>query len=201
MFLSFYHLFIQEFIVQDVIKLLFEVIQNLNSDQKNIVQAIGFGTILELSCTAFPHDVFNWLAVHMDSTTGTIDLPNGFSFTITKECVPFFSSTETVSKINIEIHGTESIPSVYELADLIQNGLSGSAFAKAFSLLVNTAILCPTDTIFPSVKYYQAIDDDSIIKDFDWCSYALQWLLICVYNYKLDGYSGNCGGCGLIPVV
>jgi hypothetical protein len=29
----------------------------------------------------------------------------------------------------------------------------------------------------------------------------LQWLLICVYNYKLDRYSGNCGGCGLIPAV
>jgi hypothetical protein len=133
----------------------------------------------------------------MDSTTVHVvmGLPLG------SKLVHFFSSTETVRRINVEIHGKESIPSVYDLADLIHNGLSRSAFAKAFSLLINTTLLCPTDTIFPSGKYYQAIDDDSIIKDFDWCSYVLQWLLICVYNYKLDGYSGNCGGCDQIPVV
>jgi hypothetical protein len=78
----------------------------------------------------------------MNSTTGSIDLPNGFSFNINRECVhiimgfplgsrtiPFNSTPEIIQQVNVEIHGKAFNPSIYELAEVIKSGIVGSIFA------------------------------------------------------------------------
>jgi hypothetical protein len=65
----------------------------------------------------------------MNSTTGSIDLPNGFSFNVNRECVhiimgfplgsrtiPCNSTPEIIQQVNMEIHGKAFNPSIYELA-------------------------------------------------------------------------------------
>lgn len=150
----------------------------------------------------------------MDTTSGSIDLPNGFSFPITREsihlimdlpvggqAIPFYSTPETVVRVNMEIWGKESTPTVNELAEIITSGLSGPAFAKAFMLLANCVLLCPNNQCLPSSSYYQVISNVEKMKDFDWCSFVLHWLLLSVNKYQLNSFQGNCEGCGLIPVV
>jgi hypothetical protein len=150
----------------------------------------------------------------MNSTTGCIVLTNGFSFTINRECIEiitglpsgclpisFSSNSAIVERVNLEIHGKPSKPSVHELAEIIKKGLSGQPFAKAFVLLANCLLLSPTNKCFPSSMHYQAIDDYDKIKEYDWCSFVLHWLLISVNKFQLDSCIGPCSGCGLIPVV
>jgi hypothetical protein len=186
----------------------------LIAEQICVVQQIGFASILELACSGFPNDVFIWLAAHMNSTTGCIELTNGFSFTINQECIQiitglpsgclpisFSSNSAIVQRVNLEIHGKPSKPLVHELAEIIKKGMSGPPFAKAFVLLANCLLLSPTNKSFPSSMHYQAIDDYEKIKEFDWCSYVLHWLLISVNKFQLDSCIGTCSGCGLIPVV
>jgi hypothetical protein len=108
---------------------LLDVIKNLTPEQESIVRSIGFGSILGLACSTYPNDVFNWLATHMNSTTGSINLPNGFSFNVNRECVhiimgfplgsrtiPCNSTPEIIQQVNMEIHGKAFNPSIYELA-------------------------------------------------------------------------------------
>jgi hypothetical protein len=200
--------------VSNHLKLLFDVIKKLTSEQKAIIQNIGFGTLLQLACSVFPSDVYNWLAMFINTTTGCIELPNGFSFKLTRESVQviiglpigsrpisFTSSPEIERQINLEIHGKERSPSIFELAKLIGNGITGSAFIKSFALLANCLLLCPTNQNFPSSLHYTAIAHEDEIREYDWCSYILQWILLSVNKFQLNSCSGSCVGCGLIPVV
>jgi hypothetical protein len=150
----------------------------------------------------------------MNSTTGCIELTNGFSFTINRECIQiitglpigclpisFSSNSAIVQRVNLEIHKKPSKPSVHELAEIIKKCLSGPPFAKAFVLLANCLLLSPTNKCFSSSMHYQAIDDYDKIKEYDWCSYVLHWLLISVNKFQLDSCIGTCSGCRLILVV
>jgi hypothetical protein len=191
-----------------------KTIQRLNNEQIVVLRNIGFSSILLLASSTFPKNVFNWIASHMDTNSGYVELPNGLSFTINQECVrlimdlpigpqpiSFTSTPDVVHRVNMEIHGSGRTPTVYELSSLIINGLSGSTFGKAFILLTNCTLLCPSNQLVPSAIYYYAIDDFQRITNFNWCSYVLHWLLLSVKKYQLDGCNGDCAGCGLIPVV
>jgi hypothetical protein len=63
------------------------VISNLTEHQKTIVKKLGFGSLLKLSCLTNVNEIFHWLARHFDTTSGTVMLEDGFSFTISPNFV------------------------------------------------------------------------------------------------------------------
>lgn len=62
-------------------------LSQLNDTQKNIVQKLGFGALLEITCGSNIDDIFLWLAVQFNTTTSSIELRNGFKFNFTESVV------------------------------------------------------------------------------------------------------------------
>lgn len=194
-----------------------EVISKLSDQQKEIVREIDFSSILELCCSAIPKNLFMWLVENYDTGSNTVNLPNGFSFSLNSSVVRSILGTPKTSR-QIQCRRTENsyqfiksqfksvgqTPSIYELAAMITPDLSGEHFARAFMLLVLSSFLCSNKRNLSSSKYFSAIVSVPDIKKFDWCSLVLQWLNSSIskfQNQKRFGQSIPNGGCALLLVV
>lgn len=61
---------------------LLHVISNLSEKQKVVVRDIGFSSILDLCCSSVPKNLGLWLVDRFDTSSNTVNLPNGFSLTL-----------------------------------------------------------------------------------------------------------------------
>ncbi|KAL6839437.1 hypothetical protein ACP4OV_030707 [Aristida adscensionis] len=199
------------------IEILIHVLRNLTEQQITVVQDIGFSSLLGLSCSHIPIELFNWLVKYFDVCTKTLNLPNGFKFTLNASCVhkilgipngpkPILSkgTLESYLFIKERFNSKGPTPSVHELFSIITPELLGSDFAWAFMLLVLSSFLCPNTRGVYSCKYYPAIIFVTSIRDLDWSSLVLDWLMLYIKKYK-EGEEEICadeiGGCALILVI
>ncbi|RLN29046.1 hypothetical protein C2845_PM05G36550 [Panicum miliaceum] len=58
------------------------LLKNLNKDQKDLVKACGFGSILDFDCSEAPRSVSFWLAKRFDVHSSTVNLQNRSSFVL-----------------------------------------------------------------------------------------------------------------------
>ena len=188
----------------------------LNEEKKLIVQNMGFGAILDLTCSSNVNGIFHWLADQLDTQTGTLTLDNGFSFTITPSfvykilglpCGPmsvqFKCSKEDIDIIK-EVTHTES-PTAEHLCNLLNNDLlDDTSFSRVFMLLTLDAFIAPAGCGISSHSYYHNLIRVTDIPNLDWCSFALNWLLLCIKRFhktKMHGIQEEIGGCKPILVV
>ena len=196
---------------------LMHVIGQLNDDQKQVVSNVGFSTILDLCCSSVPKNLVLWLADRFDTTSNTVNLPNGLSFTInsvvvksilgipmSNETIPCCRNEEAYQFIKLQFNSAGRTPSVDELVSIITPDFKGENFARAFVLLALSSFLCPNTKNVCSSKYYSAVIVVDEIIQLDWCSLVLQWLnssLKKYQNMKSNGQSIPTGGCVLLLVV
>ncbi|KAL6840740.1 hypothetical protein ACP4OV_029604 [Aristida adscensionis] len=184
--------------------------------QRQTVKDIGFSSLLGLSCSHVPIDLYAWIANHFDPSTRTLKLNNGFSFTMNAKVVEKIlgipcggvpisrkGTLESYSYIKNIINSSGPTPSVYELCCFITPELSGSMFVTTFMLLALSSFLCPNTRQVASYRYYDSIINVISIKHLDWCSYVLEWLIsyITKYQLKMDARTDDSfGGCTYLLV-
>jgi hypothetical protein len=67
---------------QDYIYMFIKVLSELTEDQKRIIRKLGFGSILNFTCLSNINDIFQCLERQLDTTSATVFLENGFSYTL-----------------------------------------------------------------------------------------------------------------------
>ncbi|TVU42995.1 hypothetical protein EJB05_09424 [Eragrostis curvula] len=193
------------------------VVKRLSNEQKDVVVDIGFSSLFQLSCNDVPVDLFMWLCDHFDCSTRTLNLPNGFSFTLNPSCVKKVlaipngqtpidgkGTFESYEFFKSQIQFDGSAATVPELCSFITEDLVGNDFARVFMLLALSSFLCPNTRGVTSCRYYPALMDVSALKYLDWCSFVLDWLVSYIKKYQqLRGKKSNVtiGGCGLLLVI
>jgi len=196
---------------------LLHVISNLSEKQKVVVRDIGFSSILDLCCSSVPKNLVLWLVDRFDTSSNTVNLPNGFSLTLNAAVVKSIlglpmTSSKIICKRNEESYqfikshfkSVARTPSVDELVATITPELNGDHFARAFMLLVLASFLCPNSNNVTSSKYFKAVVSVNDIIKQDWCSLVLQWLNSSVLKYqnqKMNGQTSQTGGCVLVLVI
>ncbi|TVU10225.1 hypothetical protein EJB05_43739, partial [Eragrostis curvula] len=201
----------------DPTKVFIEAMKNLSEKQKLIVDELGFGSLLTLSCHKVPMHLYKWLADHFEVPTKTLKLPNGFSFTVNAKCVhnilgiPYTAwkiidkgSEKWLQFIQTQIPSKGRTPTVEELIAMITPDLLGDDFARVFLLLALSSFLCPNTRNVCSSRYYYGILDVTSISDLDWCSLVLNWLVSYIQKYQDANRLNPCfpkGGCTMLLVV
>lgn len=217
MFYSFLHFKCFSQVSSNYVQRFIDVMSCLVQEQRDIVDDLKFSSLLKLSCSDIPVDLYKWLLINFDVTTKTLKAPNGFSFTFNAKVVErIFSipaggrpiwckgSLEDLQFIQNQVPSEGPTPSVEELCALITPDLRGCEFARAFMLLALSSFLCPNTRGVCSTRYYSALTCIPLINQYDWCSFVLDWLLSYIRKYQLKGSSHSndtIGGCGFLLVV
>ncbi|KAL6659629.1 hypothetical protein ACP70R_002458 [Stipagrostis hirtigluma subsp. patula] len=87
---------------------------------------------------------------------------------------------------------------------MIQLDLHDAHFAMVFMLIALSSFLCPNSREICSSRYYSALVKIWNIKNLDWCSFILEWLVYYIEKYQKNrsiDSAGPSGGCGFILVV
>ncbi|TVU41063.1 hypothetical protein EJB05_14554 [Eragrostis curvula] len=199
------------------IALFIDVVSGLSERQKSVVHGLGFSSLLGLSCSDVPSNLVHWLVQHFDTDTRTLNLPNGFKFIMNTNCVKKIldlpsggsyicgkGTLESYQYISHKIKSDGLTPSVHELCSLINDDVQENEFALVFVLLALAAFLCPNTRGVCSVRYYPAIVNVKAIKDCDWCTFVLEWLVSYIKKFqatKGTSLSSSVGGCTLLLVI
>ncbi|TVU07250.1 hypothetical protein EJB05_47298 [Eragrostis curvula] len=198
-------------------KMFMDVISGLSPEQVSVVNDIGFSSLLKLSCSEIPVDLYKWLAMNFDTSARALRTPNGFSFKFNNQVVKkmlgipdglkkvFGKGTlHSLTFIQSVVPSKNSTPSVSELCALINSEVKGSEFARLFMLLALSAFLCPNTRSVCSSRYYPAIINVAFIQEYDWCSFVLDWLVNYIRKYQestIAGHTDSIGGCSFLLVV
>lgn len=193
------------------------MLSNLSTHQKDLIEKIGFSSLLGLQCLEVPNDLYHWLLEYFDPTKSTLILPNGFSYTFNDKCVHKIlgipigprrvdgkGTVESCYFFKNQINSIQHTPSVEELCTLIKPDLHGDEFVRIFMLLALSAFLCPNTRSVCSTRYYAELVDVKSISEFNWCSFVLEWFLSYTSKYKkrkLRKPGSPYGGCCHILVV
>jgi hypothetical protein len=200
---------------QSSTQLLIDALSNLTPEKKIIVRKLGFGTLLDFSCSSNVDQIFKWLMNRFDTKSCTVTLENGFSFTITPsfvynilgipfgpDAVQMRSNPEDHEFINDLLNG--QIPKVEYLCSVLKMELDALTFSRIFMILVIDAFIAPTSTGSASLLLYHYVVNIKTVPTLDWCSFALKMLLNSIDNYqsnKQQGMEDEIEGCKLILVV
>jgi hypothetical protein len=58
------------------------IINGLPDWKKGIIRKLGFGVLLDYSCSSNISEIFSWLVQHTDPDSATVTFEDGFSFTL-----------------------------------------------------------------------------------------------------------------------
>jgi hypothetical protein len=79
-----------------------KALSGLSDKKKSIIKKMGFGCMLDFTCTSNVNDIFLWLVKQLDPETATVTLENGFSFTLYLALPKRFSGFRLVQNVFIE---------------------------------------------------------------------------------------------------
>jgi hypothetical protein len=187
----------------------------LNEEKKAIVRKLGFGPLLDFSCSSNVNDIFLWLVNQFDTKTNTITLENGFSFTLTTAFVyhvigipcgpePVIMTSSHDDRHFINEMLKNQAPTVECVCNMLKNDLDEATFARTYLILALNAFIAPSPCGSISDIYYHNLLNIQGVHSLDWCSFALRWLVMSIKSYqsrKLEGFEDEIGGCKLILVV
>ncbi|XP_044961196.1 uncharacterized protein LOC123412306 [Hordeum vulgare subsp. vulgare] len=199
------------------------IIKKLNPRQRDLVRARGFGTMLDINCSQLPRDLGVRLAIWFDCDSRTVNVPNVGSFEINPFTVhqilgiPLGGrlidkiATSEARRVIAEDTGIHSTgPSISHLMNLLSDDLTDEKFLRIFMLILLSTFLCPTSHSCASPDYFNGIVDTDDIANYDWCSFALDWLVEKIRQFQISlskptvkgkEQSISLGGCLMIPLV
>ncbi|KAI4984244.1 hypothetical protein ZWY2020_047942 [Hordeum vulgare] len=170
------------------IYIFYQVLSDLTQEQKLIVQKLGFGSLLHITCDCNFDDLFRWLALHFNTSTCRTELNNGFEFSFNKMVVhkilgipcggiPMHTnpSRQTIDLLNSILKTTSPSPEV--LLTMISDNMTEESFSRIFMLLVLSTIIAPTSKGVFSKKYFSALVDVSSVAQYNWCLFTLSFLV------------------------
>ncbi|XP_014754930.1 uncharacterized protein LOC100825094 isoform X2 [Brachypodium distachyon] len=82
-----------------------------------------------------------------------------------------------------------NFPTIAELEKMITPGLGGDLFKRVFLMFVLATFICPSSHGAASPEYYHALEDPDNIASFDWCTAALDKLVLSIENWQKAGTS------------
>src|SRR4051812_41898418 len=91
------------------------LLDKLTPDQKKFVEQMGFGFLLDLSCTELPRALVKWLVQYFMPSTRLFELPSGFKFMINSYIVPRVCGDEFRKHVKSQTHCTGHTPTIREL--------------------------------------------------------------------------------------
>jgi hypothetical protein len=190
-------------------------LSTLPESRKLIIRKLGFGSILTFSCFSNVQVIFEWLISQFDTTSGTLSLEDGFTFTLCSHSTHMILGfpagpkavvrTESIecSDFIMNILKTKS-PTVEHLCSLLSTDLNEDSFTVIFMLLLLTAFIDPNASGVANPAYYPNLKDISSIPSLDWCSFTLDCLLRSIKKYlfrKKQNIELESGGCKILLVV
>lgn len=192
-----------------------EALSLLNDEQKAIVRKLGFGSLLDFSCSGNLNDIIFWLLNYFDATNTTVTFENGFSFTITPQIVHKILGIPSGSnnvRLKVSKEATACIekivqiesPSVEDLCSMLSNQLDDTTFSIIFMLLNLSSFIAPDGSGCANPCYYENLINVLQIPELDWCSFTLNWLLVNIKKYQrglLECCPAEMGGCKIILAV
>jgi hypothetical protein len=176
---------------------------------------MGFGCMLDFTCTSNVNDIFLWLVKQLDPETTTVTLENGFSFTLSpcfaKKIFGFPAGpkrihrkkTKEATEFFAEILKTES-PTIAYLCNLLDTTDDEALFAHTFMTLIIYVFLAPNGSGIVKICYYSNLVDLSEVPQMDWCYFTLEMLLKYIKKYqlrKVHDTQKDIGGCKMLLVV
>ncbi|KAM3328974.1 hypothetical protein ACQJBY_026200 [Aegilops geniculata] len=187
----------------------------LNEFQKNIVQELGFGALLDLTCSSDINDIFLWLAVQFNTTNNSIELRNGFKFKFTNSIVHTILGipsdglpiqTNPSKEILERIHNLvqSAAPSTELLLSLVGDDNTEETFSILFVLLSVSCLIAPNSKGYPTKKIYNLLANTQSVSNYNWCSFAMSYLAHQIKKVKPDLLQNNTvmpGGCKFILVI
>ncbi|XP_048544743.1 uncharacterized protein LOC125523723 [Triticum urartu] len=199
------------------------IIKKLTPRQRDLVRARGFGTMLDINCSQLPRDLGVRLAIWFDCDSRTVNVPNVGSFEINPFTVhqilgiPLGGrlidkiATSEARRVIAEDTGIHSTgPSISHLMKLLSDDLPDEKFLRIFMLILLSTFLCPTSHSCASPDYFNGIVETDDIASYDWCSFALDWLVEKIRQFQISlskptmkgkEQSISLGGCLMIPLV
>ncbi|KAE8768657.1 hypothetical protein D1007_59837 [Hordeum vulgare] len=179
--------------------------------------------MLDINCSQLPRDLGVRLAIWFDCDSRTVNVPNVGNFEINPFTVhqilgiPLGGrlidkiATSEARRVIAEDTGIHSTgPSISHLMNLLSDDLTDEKFLRIFMLILLSTFLCPTSHSCASPDYFNGIVDTDDIANYDWCSFALDWLVEKIRQFQISlskptvkgkEQSISLGGCLMIPLV
>ncbi|CAH9108587.1 unnamed protein product [Cuscuta epithymum] len=174
-----------------------EVITSLSEEQKEEVVDMGFGPILHLKIKQLPMQLAYWVVDRFDSRSVSLHLPKNEKLRVTEDAIHYTmgfpkgnldvkrlidtqgeKTAEMVADWRAQFSSDKGLVRTGELKDLLEkNKQAGGWFKKNFLVLLVTCLIEGKQNCFVNQSILKALDDESQIKNFNWCSYALQTLI------------------------
>ncbi|CAH9110150.1 unnamed protein product [Cuscuta epithymum] len=174
-----------------------EIMKNLSAEQKKEVVEMGFGPLLNLEVKQLPMQLAYWLLDNFDSRSVSLLLPNNERLRINEDGVHVTLGFPK-GKINVKnLIDTESENTSHMVANwrsqfqtengvvktaqvkkvIEENKAGGVWFKKNFLVLLVTCLIEGKQNCFANQSILKALQDDSKIKDLNWCGYTLETLI------------------------
>jgi hypothetical protein len=189
----------------------------LNTNQRDLVQSIGFHHLLDLRCKSIPKGLILWLIQHFDVRTRTVNLPSGSSFILSSLQIhqvlgipiggaplPSFCDESAKKLIRAETKCKGTYPTINELMALITDNLDGDKFKRIFALFTLSALLCPTSNECASPEFFQAVYMPDKIISYNWSDIVLGKLVSSISKFQqsiMSCSTAALGGCIFVLMV
>ncbi|TVU12109.1 hypothetical protein EJB05_45736, partial [Eragrostis curvula] len=198
-------------------KLFMTVVKKLSPEQRQSLVNVGFGKLLDISCSFTPKSLVSWIISQFDCSTRSLRFANGYSFHLNPYAVhkvfgvpiggskiELKTSDEASKFIKMETKCDGDSPTIKELVTLITTELSGDSFVRVFLLFALSTLFCPTSHSKASSKYFSPLIQVDKIKSYDWSELILEWLIEYIKRYQdkiSSGKSCVLGGCTFFLVI
>lgn len=173
----------------------------LTLEQQKLVRSMDFENVLDIACDTLPRGVALWMAGYFNVHTRTFELPNGLKIHVTPFCmhqilgIPLGGrkvekcTAQMRTLIAEQTNCKGNFPTIAELEKMITPGLGGDLFKRVFLMFVLATFICPSSHGAASPEYYHALEDPDNIASFDWCTAALDKLVLSIENWQKAGTS------------
>lgn len=188
-----------------------DFVSRLSEDQIAAIKEMGFGTLVQLSCTRVRRDLCRSLINNFDTEACTIKLHGKTMKIDSSEFEQIMGVPEGGSKVDlsgsIEDNDVKPLLDFYfgtseniSISDLIQkleeSNIVDDNFRVGFILLALGTLLCPNTSIKVHSKYLIPLRDPRKIKLLNWASFCFGFLVDGVRSFK-QNESGYLSGCVL----
>ena len=198
--------------VESFIKLASE----MTDSHKQCVRRMGFQTFLQITSMSNIDSIYFWLANHHFNTTScSIEMPNGFKFPITTTTVhkifgipiggvPVITKPSEATYEFIKHELGTTAPTIEYLFSIINDDLPQDKYCRIFILILLSLFVAPNSSGVVTKFVYKAIVDVDSISQYDWCLLCLSYMVYSIKKAKLNNSSTNKfipGGSKLLMVV
>ncbi|VAH74779.1 unnamed protein product [Triticum turgidum subsp. durum] len=178
--------------VEAFLKLTSEISDNC----KQRIHRMGFRAFLQITSLSNIDYVYIWLANHFNTTSCSIETPNGFKFRITPSIVhkffgipigghPVITKPSEATYEFIQQQLGTTAPTIEYLFSIMNDDLPEEKYCKIFILILLSLFVAPNSSGVASKFVYSAIVDIDRISQYDWCLLCLSYMVYSIKKTRL----------------